>query len=189
MGRWEPDARGRLEQAALELYAEQGFEATTVAQIAERAGLTERTFFRYFGDKREVLFWGAGELREALESAVREAPTGLAAMASAIMALERVADVVFEARRERVWQRQAIVSANNELQERELIKLAGLSATLASALQERGFASTEARLAAEAGIVVLKAAFERWLSVRAGEHSLADLIGSTAAELRAVASA
>ena len=63
MGRWEPDARGRLVKAAMELYGERGFEQTTVAEIAERAGLTERTFFRHFADKREVLFAGAGALR------------------------------------------------------------------------------------------------------------------------------
>ncbi len=72
MVRWEPNARGRLEQAALELYGERGFEQTTVAEIAERAGLTERTFFRHFADKREVLFWGAGALQELLVSAVAE---------------------------------------------------------------------------------------------------------------------
>ena len=74
MGRWEPNARGRLEQAAMELYLERGFDQTTVAEIAERAGLTERTFFRHFADKREVLFAGAGALQELLVSAVAGAP-------------------------------------------------------------------------------------------------------------------
>jgi len=187
MGRWEPDARGRLEQAALELYGERGFEATTVADIAERAGLTERTFFRYFADKREVLFWGAAELRDTLERAVREAPAPFAPMNAVVAALRAVADELFEGRRERVRQRQAIVVANRELQERELIKLATLSAALADALRARGVAGADAHLAAEAGIVVLKVAFERWVSA-ASERRLADIVAEAASELRAVAS-
>src|ERR1700685_1823691 len=86
MSRWEPNARGRLEQAAMELYVEHGFEQTTVAEIARRAGLTERTFFRHFADKREVLFWGAGALQELFVSTVASAPDSAApidAMAAA----------------------------------------------------------------------------------------------------------
>src|SRR4030081_1022970 len=86
MSRWEPDARGRLERAAMELYGERGFEQTTVAEIAERAGLTERTFFRYFADKREVLFWGATSLQEFLVSKLDEAPPSLAPMTAVIAA-------------------------------------------------------------------------------------------------------
>ncbi len=87
MSRWEPNARGRLEQAALELYVERGFEQTTVAEIAERAGLTERTFFRHFADKREVLFAGAGTLRELLVSAVAGAPASAAPIEAVAAAL------------------------------------------------------------------------------------------------------
>src|SRR5256885_16155066 len=88
MGRWEPNARGRLEQAAMELYGGQGFEQTTVAEIPERAGLTERTFFRYFADKREVLFSGAEELRELPLSGAAGAPDSPAALAAAAAGLE-----------------------------------------------------------------------------------------------------
>src|SRR5437588_12225793 len=88
MGRWEPNARGRLEQAALALYGERGFEQTTVAEIAQRAGLTERTFFRYFADKREVLFWGAGTLQDLLVGAVAAAPAAVAPLGAVAMALE-----------------------------------------------------------------------------------------------------
>ena len=88
MGRWEPNARGRLEQAALELYGERGFEQTTVAEIAKRAGLTERTFFRHFADKREVLFWGAGALQELLVSTVADAPDSAAPIDAVAAALE-----------------------------------------------------------------------------------------------------
>ena len=91
MGRWEPNARGRLEQAALELYGERGFEQTTVAEIAERAGLTERTFFRHFADKREVLFGGAGALQEFLVSTVASAPDSAAPIDAVAAALEAAA--------------------------------------------------------------------------------------------------
>ena len=104
MGRWEPDARGRLEQAALELYGERGFEQTTVAEIAERAGLTERTFFRHFADKREVLFGGAGVLEELLVSTVADAPESAAPIDAVAAALE-AAGAVLQERRELARQR------------------------------------------------------------------------------------
>ena len=139
MGRWEPDARGRLEQAALELYGERGFDHTTVAEIAERAGLTERTFFRHFADKREVLFGGAGALQELLVSAVADAPDAAAPIDAVAAALE-AAGALLQERRELARQRQAVIAANPELQERELIKLASLAAALADALRRRGVA-------------------------------------------------
>src|SRR6476646_1043353 len=99
MGRWEPNARGRLEQAALELYVERGYEQTTVAEIAERAGLTERTFFRHFADKREVLFAGAGALQELLVTAVAGAPDAVAPLEAVAAALE-AAGALLQERRE-----------------------------------------------------------------------------------------
>src|SRR5579871_3451736 len=139
MGRWEPNARGRLEQAAMELYGERGFEQTTVAEIAERAGLTERTFFRYFADKREVLFGGSDEIKAVLVGAVADASasaTPLEAVAAGLTAL----GAVMEERRgvEFARRRQRIIASNDELHERELIKLAGWSSALAGALHERG---------------------------------------------------
>jgi AcrR family transcriptional regulator len=163
MTRWEPNARGRLEQAALELYLERGFEQTTVAEIAKRAGLTERTFFRYFADKREVLFWGAGSLQELLVNTVASAPDG-AAPIDAIAAAFEAAGAMIQQRPEYSRQRQAVIAANAGLQERELIKLAALSAALADALRRRGVADPAASLAAEAGTAVFKIAFERWIS-------------------------
>src|SRR3979411_702147 len=121
MGRWEPDARGRLEQAALALYGERGFEQTTVADIAARAGLTERTFFRHFADKREVLFWGAGALHELLVSAIANGPESVAPIDAVAAALE-TAGALLQERRDLARQRQAVIVANTELQERELIK-------------------------------------------------------------------
>jgi AcrR family transcriptional regulator len=185
MGRWEPNARGRLERAALELYGERGFDSTTVAEIAERAGLTERTFFRYFADKREVLFWGSSALQEFLVSGVDEAPPSLAPMPAVVAALMSAADSIFEDRRAHSRRRQAIVAANAELRERELIKLARLAAALADALRRRGVQDPAASLAAEAGIAVFKIAFERWVADTEG-RTLSQVIRESADELTAV---
>jgi len=185
MGRWEPNARGRLEQAAMELYNQRGFESTTVAEIAERAGLTERTFFRYYADKREVLFAGAGELQELLVSKVADAAASLPAIDAVAAALAEVARLVFEERREFARQRQVIIAANAELQERELIKLASLASAVAGALRGRGVSDPAASLAAEAGIAVFRIAFERWTS-ETGDRPLAQLIQESVDELKLV---
>jgi AcrR family transcriptional regulator len=189
MGRWEPDARGRLERAAMELYRERGFEgfdSITVAEIAERAGLTERTFFRHFADKREILFSGAAALQKLLVSAVEEAPAELPPMAAVAAGLFRMADAMFdEERREFARQRQTIIMANPDLVERELIKMATLGAALASALRGRGVREPAASLAAEAGIAVFRVAFERWVSPDCSQ-SLAQLMRESVDELRAV---
>lgn len=186
MGRWEPNARGRLEQAALELYREHGFDSTTVAEIAERAGLTERTFFRHYADKREVLFGGARMLQDTLVTHVSQAPAAMSAMEAMTSALVAVATDMFGERRAFARQRQAIIAANEELQERELIKLASLAAAGADALRRRGVRDPAASLAAEAGIAVFKIAFEGWTS-QAGDRPLAQFIRVSAADLKAVA--
>jgi AcrR family transcriptional regulator len=136
MTRWEPDARGRLAQAALELYGERGFEQTTVAEIAKRAGLTERTFFRHFADKREVLFVGADDLQELLARTVADAPDS-AAPIDAVAAGLLAAAALLQERQAFSRQRQALIAANPELQERELIKLATLASALADTLRRR----------------------------------------------------
>ena len=164
MGRWQPNARGRLERAALELYGERGFEQTTVAEIAGRAGLTERTFFRHFADKREVLFGGASVLRDLLVERTAAAADGTAPIAAIAAALGVVADTLFpEDRRDYTRRRQMLIVTNPDLQERELIKLASLAAALADTLRQRGVGEPAASLAAEAGIAVFKVAFERWV--------------------------
>src|SRR5260370_6392987 len=160
MSRWEPNARGRLEQAAMELYLERGFEQTTVAEIAKRAGLTERTFFRHFADKREVLFWGQSDVRELIVSTVASAPDSAAQIDAVAAALE-AAGAALQERREGARQRQAVIAANAELQERELIKLAALAAAMADVLRRRGVKDPAASLTAEAGIPGFKIAFER----------------------------
>ncbi|MFD5074361.1 TetR family transcriptional regulator [Streptomyces sp. NPDC058371] len=185
MGRWEPNARGRLEQAALDLYSERGFEQTTAAQIAERAGLTERTFFRHYADKREVLFGNAHALEEAFVETLAGTPDTAAPLDAMASTLETIAAYFLE-RHEFARQRQAVIMANAELRERELIKLASLSSALAATLRLRGVREPAASLTAEAGIAVFKVGFERWVG-EGGERTLADFLRESVDELRAVA--
>jgi AcrR family transcriptional regulator len=187
MSRWEPNARGRLEQAALELYSERGFERTTVAEIAERAGLTERTFFRHFADKREVLFGGENALDEIVTRAVAEAAKSVAAIDAVAQGLTAV-DELFRGRRDHARRRQAVIAANPELQERELIKMSRLAAATADALRGRGVGEPAASLTAEAGIAVFKVAFERWVGEGGdGDRPLSAFVSESLDELKAVA--
>jgi AcrR family transcriptional regulator len=181
VGRWQPDAQGRLEEAALELYLERGYDQTTVAEIAERAGLTERTFFRHFTDKREVLFKG-DLLANAMTGAVDAAPAAAAPLDAVGSALESTSDF-FADRRPHARRRQLIINANPALQERELIKLASLAKALAEALRRRGVTDPTASLVGEAGIAVFKVAFERWLDDDA-DRSLAEHVREGLADLR-----
>jgi AcrR family transcriptional regulator len=185
MSRWEPDARGRLEKAALDLYAERGFEQTTVAEIAARAGLTERTFFRHFADKREVLFAGASHLQELLVTTLAGTPVS-AAPITAIATAVGAAAALLQPRRPYSQQRQAVIAANTDLQERELIKLASLAVALADTLRQRGVADPAASLAAEAGIAVFRIAFERWVD-EANQRDFSELVRESFDQLRSVA--
>jgi AcrR family transcriptional regulator len=187
MTRWEPNGRGRLELAALALYGERGFENTTVAEIAARAGLTERTFFRHFADKREVLFSGADALQELLVSNVAAAPDSIGPLDAVGAALE-AAGALLQERREYARQRAAIIAANAELRERELIKLASLASAIADALRRRGVADPAASLSAEAGIAVFRIAFERWVD-ETNQRDLPELIRDSLDELKAVTAA
>ncbi|HLH65558.1 MAG TPA: helix-turn-helix domain-containing protein [Solirubrobacteraceae bacterium] len=164
MGRWKPDAPGRLQRAAFELFAERGYEATTVAEIAERAGLTERTFFRHFADKREVLFGGSDELLRLIADAAAAAPDGAAPIEAVAAGLEAAGTVFDASRRPHSRRRQAIIDANPELRERELVKLAGLAAVLGDSLRGRGADETTASIASHAGVALFRFAFERWLA-------------------------
>jgi AcrR family transcriptional regulator len=184
MTRWKPDSHGRLEQAALALYGERGFESTTVAEIAARAGLTERTFFRHFADKREVLFAGAGALQELLVSAVAGAPDSVAPIDAVGAALE-AAGALLQQRREYARQRQAVIAANAELQERELIKLASLASAIADTLRRRGVSDPAATLTAEAGVAVFRVAFERWVE-ETNQRDLPRIIRDSLDELKVV---
>ncbi|RAG86876.1 TetR family transcriptional regulator [Streptacidiphilus pinicola] len=184
MGRWEPNGRGRLAQAALDLYVERGFDQTTVAEIAERAGLTERTFFRHFADKREVLFDGSSLLQQSMVDAVAAAPASASPMEAAAAALEPMGEL-FDQRRDFARRRHSVISVNPELKERELIKLATLTEAIAATLHERGVAEPAASLAAQATIGVFHVTFQRW--VAPGEtRELGELMRESLAELKAV---
>jgi AcrR family transcriptional regulator len=186
MSRWSPNARGRLEQAAYELFLSQGYEGTTVADIAERAGLTERTFFRHYADKREVLFGGAGALQDELLRALHEAPAALPTIEAVRIAVEALSTQL-HGRRALARERQRIVAANADLQERELIKRAMLTASLAQALQQRGVPEPAASLAADMGITVFYVGFGHWLDDPA-DRDLVEIVHEGFGQLKAVAS-
>lgn len=158
----------------MELYGERGYEQTTVTEIAKRAGLTERTFFRHYADKREVLFGGSAALQDLLVGGLAGAPASAPPIDAVAAALDAVA-AVFDERREHSLRRHEIITANAELRERELVKLASLSAALAGALRGRGVAEPAASLAAEAGTAVFKVAFERWIGGD-GSRSMAHFV-------------
>ena len=171
----------------MELYLERGFELTTVAEIAGRAGLTARTFFRYFADKREVLFAGSASLQEALVVALEGAPDAAAPLEAVAAALAAAAALLGEGR-EYSRQRQSVITANAELRERELIKMASLSAALAEGLRRRGVTNPDASLAAEAGVVVFRVAFERWVT-DPGKRDLLETMRESLHQLKALTSA
>ncbi|MEC3993950.1 TetR family transcriptional regulator [Actinacidiphila sp. DG2A-62] len=185
MARWEPDAQARLQNAALELVARQGFERTTAAEIAEAVGLNRRTFFRHFPDKRDVFFAGQDRIEADLVAGVTEAPPGESPMGLVGLALARAADTFARLPREQVRARQAIIDAEPALQERERQKFAALARSVGDAMRERGVAALAATLAAESGVLVFRTAFTQWLTD--GEsRSLPLIIAETAAALRAL---
>ncbi|WP_407571941.1 TetR family transcriptional regulator [Deinococcus altitudinis] len=162
MGRWGPDARGPLEQAAVELCLEHGFEQIRVVEIAQRAGFSERTFYRYFPDKPEVLFAGFGFLHGNVVSMVVGAPVTAGPMEAVATAFEQ-AGAVFRENAVRLRQRQHVIDGHPELQARELSKVATLAAAVAEALRQRGVPDPAAMLAAEAGTLVFRITFRAWI--------------------------
>ncbi|CAL9629899.1 TetR family transcriptional regulator [Streptomyces sp. enrichment culture] len=185
MGRWKPGAGDRLREAALSLYLERGFEQTMVADIAERAGVTARTFFRHFADKREVLFGDSADLEEKALAVLEGLPATTSALDAVAAVLDTVAQLV-GADRELARKRQAVIMANADLRERELIKLTSLSAALADRLRQRGIGDIEASLAAETSIAVFRVAFSRWVT-DTDEQDLQDTIRQTLERLRTLA--
>jgi AcrR family transcriptional regulator len=186
MSRWKPDARGRLEQAAYELFLDRGYDQTTVADIAARAGLTERTFFRHYADKREVLFGGSGALQDALQRALDDVPPAIPAIEAVRVAVE-AASRLMHGRRALSRERQRIVVAHADIQERELNKRATLTAVLAQALQQRGVPEPAASLAAEMGLAVFFVGFVRWLDDPA-DRELVEIVHAGFDQLKLVAS-
>ncbi|MFD4600794.1 TetR/AcrR family transcriptional regulator [Streptomyces sp. NPDC058464] len=187
MARWEPNAAERLAHAALDLFAERGYENTTVIDIAQRAGLGKSTFFRHFQDKREVLF-GGGAVDELLAGAIVAAPATATPLEAVAHALDAAGQEIFTAaRRERIARRQAVIAAHPELREREALKNLGLLASMTRALKERGVPDLTARVAAELGGLASAIAYERWSRTTAGDdfgkiarQALDDVRASTA---------
>jgi AcrR family transcriptional regulator len=184
MARWRPDAPGRLALAALELFAERGYENTTVIDIVQRAGLGKTTFFRHFPDKREVLF-GDGRLDGLVADAIAAAPAAAAPLEAVAHALDAVGRQAFtSARREFAARRRAVIAASPELQEREALKGLALTEAMASALSRRGVPALTSRVAAELGAVAWKIAFECWSDPANGED-FSDLARRALGEVQA----
>ncbi|GAB3409437.1 TetR family transcriptional regulator [Schumannella luteola] len=164
MGRWEPGARERLQLAALELFIENGFEATTVAEIARRAELTERTFYRHFSDKREVIFDGQDLLVDAFVAGVVGGPEGASPRDLAEAAVAASGSFFTDERRPWSRRRQAAIDSDTGLRERESLKMGVLARALTAALRDRGVGDPTAELAADAAISVFRVSFAQWIA-------------------------
>ncbi|MFE1798677.1 TetR/AcrR family transcriptional regulator [Streptomyces sp. NPDC059517] len=162
MGRWEPGARERLVMAAVDLFIEQGYDATTVAQIAERAGVTKSTFFRHFPDKRELLVAGQETLSRLLTEGIAEAPGTASPLEAVAAGLERASGAMGPMNRELAPRLKAAVAASTELQERDVLKSVSLAAAMAAALTARGVPGPTAALAGELGMLAFKRGFAEW---------------------------
>jgi AcrR family transcriptional regulator len=183
MPRWDPRAEDRLREAALELFLEHGYENVTVAQITERAGLTRRSFSRYFTDKRDVLFTGSERLPAVLARSVRDADSTLAPFGALLTALVDVTGMLAD-QAPLTAQRRAVVRASPELQERARTKFAAVTDAVADALRDRGTAESEASLLAQVGVAIFRTAFERWTD-QPDDVGLPARIREAAAELAA----
>ncbi len=162
MARWEPGARLRLVVAAVDLFTEQGYDATTVAQIAERAGLTKSTFFRHFPDKRELLVAGQETLSRLLAEGIAEAPADAAPLEAVAAGLERASAELGPANRDLGPRLQAAVAASTELQERDALKHVSLAAAMTEALIARKVPGPTAHLASELGVLAFKRGYAQW---------------------------
>ncbi|MGC5562237.1 TetR/AcrR family transcriptional regulator [Streptomyces sp. FR-108] len=181
MGRWEPGARERLVMAAVDLFVEQGYDATTVTQIAERAGVTKSTFFRHFPDKRELLVAGQETLSGLLTEGIAEAPDTATPLEAVAAGLVRASGAMGPMNRELAPRVKAAVAASTELQERDVLKSVSLAAAMAAALTARGVPGPTADLAGELGILAFKRGFAQWSE---GERDAEDeLAGYTLAAL------
>jgi AcrR family transcriptional regulator len=189
MARWEPNTRERLVLAALDLFTEQGYDATTVSEIAERAGgLTKMTFFRHFRDKREVLFVGQEMHRQILADAIAAAPGPATPLQAVAAALDALSSTFPDDRREFAARLVAVIAASSELRERATFKRTALADAMTEALEKRGVPGLTASIAAELGTLAFYRAFEQWADP-AGRQTLADLARRALEELRAATAA
>jgi len=171
MSRWQPGARDRLERAALDLFLERGFDQTTVPQIAARAGLTTRTFFRHFADKREVLFAGQDEVPALVADLIARAPAAMEPTDVITWGFQIIAPTMFQDRGDYPRKRRTVIDSNEGLRERELGKLANLSDAITRGFQARGSDDLTATLAAEIAVAVFKVAVRRWIDQTDGDLS------------------
>ena len=186
MARWEPGARERLVVAAVDLFAEQGYDATTVAQIAERAGVTKSTFFRHFPDKRELLVAGQETLSRLMAEGIAEAPADAGPLDAVAAGLERASTAIGPVSREIAPRLKAAVAASAELQERDALKSVSLAAAMTAALVARGVPDPTAALASEVGVLAFKRGYAEWSEgVRAPDDGLAAYLLRALDELRA----
>lgn len=186
MARWEPGARERLVVAAVDLFTEQGYDQTTVAQIAERAGVTKSTFFRHFPDKRELLVAGQDALSRLLAEGIAEAPDDATPLEAVDAGLQRVSGAMTEFNRDLGPRLKAAVAASAELQERDALKSVGLAVAMADALKARGVPDPTALVAAELGLLAFKRGYEQWTGAdRAVDTDLATYTSRVLDELRA----
>lgn len=183
MPRWDPESESRLREAALTLFLERGYENVTVAEITQKAGLTRRTFSRYFADKRDVLFAGSDQLPQVLADGIRAADPEATPVDAVLAALDLIAGRL-AGQASIATQRQAIVRASPELQERALTKFAAATDAAAAALRDRGVPPASAALLAQVGLAVFRTAFALWLEDPA-RASLRGRIHECAADLRA----
>ncbi|MET9261933.1 helix-turn-helix domain-containing protein [Amycolatopsis sp. NPDC004079] len=186
MARWEPGARERLVVAAVDLFAEQGYDATTVAQIAERAGVTKSTFFRHFPDKRELLVAGQETLSRLLAEGIADAPADASPLEAVAGGLRRAATAMGPMNRELAPRLKAAVAASTELQERDALKSVGLAAAMTAALTARGLPDATAALASELGVLAFKRGYFEWSeSDRGDDADPAEYLVAALDELRA----
>ena len=172
MARWQPGARERLVVAAVDLFYEQGYDATTVAQIADRAGVTKSTFFRHFPDKRELLVAGQESLSALLVEGIAAAPADATPLAAVAVGLERASIEMGPVNRALGPRLRAAVATSTELQERDALKSVGLAAAMTAALITRGVPSPSAHLAAELGVLAFKQGYAKW-----SEADVDDVLG------------
>jgi AcrR family transcriptional regulator len=190
MARWEPGARERLVIAAVDLFTEHGYDGTTVTQIAERAGVTKSTFFRYFPDKRDILVAGQETLSQLLAEGIAGAPAGASPLEAVAAGLERASGAMGPMNRELGPRVQAAVAASAELQERDALKTVGLAAAMTTALIARGVAEPTAHLAAELGVLAFKRGYAEWSQGdRGDDDGLARYTLAALDELRAATAA
>ena len=187
MPRWEPHAWQRLEEAALDLYAAQGYESTTIGDIAAHAGVTSRTYFRYFPDKREILFAHADELRDRIATSLRDAPADLPPLGACLHALSTCEEMFHAREHDYLRRRDAVIGTSGELQEREARKLASIAAVVTDGLVQRGSEPDTAQLLADLAVAVFKSASRLWMDDPSASYAV--LVHRAAARAQAALAA